>query len=271
LLACWLTGPGFAGIFGKKPAKPNPAERVPELITILKTDGDENKRMEAAEELRYFDPTAFPQIVPALIDVLRNDAKPSVRSEAADTLGKLRPVSQAVGQALEQARDKDPAMRVRLQARSSLLGYAWSGYKPAKPNDPPPIDKAEPTPPAIRTQPSPQPRPNNGPNIPEPPAMPAPDKQPAPIKPPTPPAPPAPQPSQPKFSFFGFGKSSTPPMRSTEQTKEPPLAPPLPQENSKPAVEIGPPQAPSLPIPTQGNVVVPAPASPQGPELPPQD
>src|SRR5947209_4408879 len=90
VLACLLSGPGFAGIFGWKTTKPNPAERVPELLKILKTDGDENKRGEAAQELRYYDPVAFPQMIPALIEVLQNDLKPYVRAEAAETLGKLR-------------------------------------------------------------------------------------------------------------------------------------------------------------------------------------
>jgi len=72
-------------------------------------------------------------MVPVLIEALGNDPKPSVRAESADTLGKLRPISQEVGQALEQARDKDASMRVRMQARSSLLSYYWSSYKPARP------------------------------------------------------------------------------------------------------------------------------------------
>src|SRR5262249_46087074 len=62
LLVPILARPGAAGIFGKK-STPNPADRVPELINTLKADGDENKRMAVAEELRQYDPSAFPQIV----------------------------------------------------------------------------------------------------------------------------------------------------------------------------------------------------------------
>ncbi len=90
-------------LFGKKATKPDPATRVPELIVIVKTDGDEGKRAAAAEELRQYDPTAQPDIVPVLVDVLMHDAKPSVRSEAAASLGKLRPVNPQAGWALEQA------------------------------------------------------------------------------------------------------------------------------------------------------------------------
>jgi hypothetical protein len=153
MLVPMLTAPASAGIlFGKK-NKPNPADRVPELIGIVRTDGDEHKRSAAAEELRQYDPTAFPEIVPALIEVLLNDKKPGVRAEAAQSLGKLRPVSQQAGMALEQALAKDSSMRVRLQARSALVQYHWSGYHGPK-KDEPPIQTKEPpvAPPVIQTK-----------------------------------------------------------------------------------------------------------------------
>src|SRR5262249_62419110 len=83
--------------FAKKAPKPNPADRVSELIGTLKLDKDENKRASAAEELRQFDPKAHPDVVPILVDTLLNDPKPGVRAEAAHSLGKLRPVSQEAG------------------------------------------------------------------------------------------------------------------------------------------------------------------------------
>jgi hypothetical protein len=129
LLLPLLADSSSAGIiFGKKNKKPTPAERVPELLAVIKTDGDENKRAAAAQELRQYDPNQFPMIVPVLVDVLLTDKKPGVRAEAAQTLGKIRPVSQQAGLALEQALTGDSSMRVRLQARSSLLQYHWSGY-----------------------------------------------------------------------------------------------------------------------------------------------
>jgi hypothetical protein len=67
-----------------------------------------------------------------LIDVLQHDEKSSVRAEAAQSLGKLRPISQDAGMALEEA-THDSAIRVRLQARTSLMSYRLSGYhSPAK-------------------------------------------------------------------------------------------------------------------------------------------
>jgi hypothetical protein len=135
VMALLLSVAGWAPaglFFGKKKQKPSPTERVPELINIIRTDGDENKRQDAIEELRQYDPAAFPAIVPTLIEALMADKKPGVRAEAAQSLSRLRPVSQEVGQALEQAVHNDPSMRVRLQARNALLHYHWAGYHGGK-------------------------------------------------------------------------------------------------------------------------------------------
>ena len=149
-----LTGPAAAGIiFNKKGSKPSPSERVPELLNVIKGDGDENKRVAAAEELRQYDATQFPDIVPVLTDVLANDKKPAVRSEAAQTLGKLRPVSQQAGQALEQALAKDSSMRVRLHARSALLGYHWHNYRPTHKDEAPPQPRQAKLPPQSKEPP----------------------------------------------------------------------------------------------------------------------
>jgi hypothetical protein len=159
-----LVTPAQAGIiFGRGKKKVNPTERVPELVTIIKTDKDEHQRARAIEELRKFDAAKFPDIVPVLIDALQNDKKPVVRAEAAQALGKLRPPSPLAGPVLEQALAKDPSMRVRLQARSALLHYQWAGYRTGK-KGAPPIDTKEPPlaapdkgplPPVIHTTPTP--------------------------------------------------------------------------------------------------------------------
>ncbi len=144
------SGRAPAGIlFGRKSPKPTPAERVPELIGIVKNDGDENKRLDAINELRQYDATQFPTIVPVLIEVLQVDKKPAVRAEAALSLGRLRPISQEAGQALEQAHTNDPSMRVRLQARRALLEYHWSGYRSGQ--SPPLPNPSGKDPPAVNT------------------------------------------------------------------------------------------------------------------------
>src|SRR5205807_2704180 len=116
LLPAAIALPAHAGLIFGRHAKVNPAQRVPELIVQVKNDKNESKRESAARELRDYDPTANPDIVPVLVDVVQNDATPSVRAEAAQSLGKLRPVSQIAGWALEEAL-KDSSIRVRLQAR----------------------------------------------------------------------------------------------------------------------------------------------------------
>ena len=132
-----FTAPAPAGIFFGKHAKPSPAERVSRLLITMKTDANDGKRASAAKELRDFDPRAFPEIIPMLVDVLKRDPKATVRVEAAQTLGKLRPVSQEAGFALEEA-SGDPSWRVRWQARQSLRGYRLSGYRsPPRPEQAP--------------------------------------------------------------------------------------------------------------------------------------
>src|SRR5438552_16244210 len=86
-----------AGILFKKATKPNPAERVPELIGILKTEKDEHKRVSAAAELRQYDPVAYPDIIPVLADVILTDASSSVRAESAASLRHFRPITQPAG------------------------------------------------------------------------------------------------------------------------------------------------------------------------------
>jgi hypothetical protein len=220
-----LTAPLHAGIiFGKKPPKPDPAQRVPELITIVRTDGDENKRADAIEELRQFDPTTFPEIIPTLIDALHNDKKAAVRAGAAQTISKLRPVSQTAGDALEQALDKDNSMRVRISVRSALLQYHWAGYRQGKKDEvPPPVTTREPP----LADPLPPPTPPRA----TPPAEPPPSLAPRPLPPmPTPAPAPAPAPAPPA--------ANTP--RPLPQG--PPIEVPTPPVSAKPAPKVSGPQ-----------------------------
>src|SRR5262245_25737438 len=215
------------GLFKKKPPPMiDPAKRVPELLGIAKTGTDEDERADAIEELRKFDPQAFPDIVPTLLDVLQNDPKPTVRAEAVSTLAKLRPVSQAVGQALEQTLSRDTSMRVRIQARSALLQYHWAGYRTPKKDAVPPPDGKDPPPPVISTT-----------NPPTPPS--APPSPPVRLEPPTQavPAPRAVTPQKPsglqRLLPFGPKPNSRP---ATRETEEPPLLPP----EGDPAPELPP-------------------------------
>jgi hypothetical protein len=132
-----LAVPAQAGIFFGKKARPNPAERVPVLIMTLKTEPNEHKRASAASELRQFDTNLFPEIVPVLVEAALHDPKSSVRLDAVESLGRIRPVSQQAGWALEQVLAHEANLRVRLEARTSLWHYHVSGYHGSMQGEPP--------------------------------------------------------------------------------------------------------------------------------------
>jgi hypothetical protein len=132
--------PAQGGLFSKKPRPASPPAsntetRVPDLLFAVKMDPDEGKRTAAIAELRQYDSGTFPDIIPILVDVMQNDTKPAVRREAAHALGRLRPLSQPAGLALQQAAAKDPSLRVRIQAWSSFKLYQFSGFS-SRPKEP---------------------------------------------------------------------------------------------------------------------------------------
>jgi len=123
LIASAWTTPSQGQFVGRK-ARGTPAQRVPELLVIVKTDQDERKRAAAAEELREFDGNTFPEIASMLADVAKTDARVSVRQEAIESLSRLRPASQLAAQTLQWAAHHDESWKVRLQARTALLRYS---------------------------------------------------------------------------------------------------------------------------------------------------
>lgn len=131
LFLAWTAPAPAQWIFVKK-TKANPTQRVPELILIVKTDPDERKRAQAAEELRDYDTTVFTEIVPVLADVLMHDKKQGVRSEALTSLAKIRPVSTLAGQALEKVAADDESLRLRWQAKTLLPKYHLASFTSRK-------------------------------------------------------------------------------------------------------------------------------------------
>lgn len=133
IVASWLIALSLsaqatdAGIFDRR--KPDPEKYVPELVKTLAESESWRERANAADELGSFDGNQFPMIVPALLRALQSDPDSSVRVQAAQALGNIRPISQQVGYALEQARANDDAMRVRIAARTSLWQYHLVGYR----------------------------------------------------------------------------------------------------------------------------------------------
>jgi hypothetical protein len=141
IILAWAA-PAQAQLFFPKKQKPNPTQRVPELIVIVKADPDERRRAHAAEELRDYDAAVFTEIVPVLADVLLHDKKVNVRLEALNSLSKIRPVSAVAGHAMEKAAADDDSVRVRLQAKAALPKYHLAGYS-AKSSVPAPLGKTQ--------------------------------------------------------------------------------------------------------------------------------
>ena len=133
---------GF-GIFKKKPKAETPT-RVKQLISTLHSDTDPQKRLAAAEEIRGIDPRTNPEIVPALIATLQKDPSPEVRSEAAESLGKMKPVDQPAGLALEGVLGSDPSSVVRDAAKDALWQYHLNGYRSPSADSQFPAQTAEP-------------------------------------------------------------------------------------------------------------------------------
>jgi hypothetical protein len=166
LVAVRTAVPGRAGIFFNRKPKPTntPSNGVDALIQTLRNDPNERGRIEAAENLRNYDTVSYPGLVPALVQSVLSDPSTSVRIESIKTLGKLRPVNDKAGWALEQA-TQDSNLRVQWQARSVLLQYRMSGYKqgageapvdrPIRTEEPPlapPLPASAPNPTALPVQ-----------------------------------------------------------------------------------------------------------------------
>jgi HEAT repeats len=103
------------------------AERVGQLLTILRSDLNEDNRVHAAEELGRVDGSKYPEIVPLLIEALKSDPKPAVRAEIVDSLAKIRPLTKEAGKALDQAKE-DGSFKVRWHARTAARVYHTAGF-----------------------------------------------------------------------------------------------------------------------------------------------
>jgi hypothetical protein len=126
------------GIFRKKKEDPPAAQQQPQQqppqAETLRADPDEAKRKAAATELAEFDPRREPDLIPALTGSLGKDPSPAVRAEVAAVLGKIKPVTQQGGVALEQTLGNDPSADVRKAAQQALWEYHLNGYRSAGAN-----------------------------------------------------------------------------------------------------------------------------------------
>lgn len=118
----------LSGIF-KRPRHepmPPPSTKAPELIA--QPQPTDVRPSTPAEDTRQGD-VKFYDAIRALIYSLEHDANPTVRAEAVQNLGRMRPVTQAAGQAVERAASKDAVLRVRFQAWSALKSLQLAGYR----------------------------------------------------------------------------------------------------------------------------------------------
>lgn len=249
------------GIFRKKnPDKDEPQPKSKQIVETLKSDTDEKKRQAAAVQLRDEDPRTNADILPTLIASLQRDPSTAVRSEVAETIGKLKPVSQVAGAALEQTFVSDPSESVRKSSQKALWDYHLNGYRSTGANAAMP-QTAEP----------PLAKPKSAPI-----ALPVSRQKP--LTTATAVAPPATTPAPARPITTGIGKGAIYP-----QTIEPPLAkpketaivppvpsiqvPPLPK-NDNPGIAIPTPvELPSIPKVTDGVPTIPP--LPATPSIPP--
>jgi hypothetical protein len=114
-------------------AKPDPNQKVKQLVATVQSDPDVDRRLAAVADLRSHDPRSNTDLIPALIGCLQKDPSPDVRARAAETLGGYRSVYQSAATALETVEQNDPDQTVRAAAKSALWQYGLNGYKPAAP------------------------------------------------------------------------------------------------------------------------------------------
>ena len=103
--------------------------RARQLAALLQSEQDIPKRREAIKELAGFDPRTDADVLPTLVSSLRKDPAPEVRADAAEAIGRLKPVSQSAGLALEDAGGTDPNVKVREAVNLALLQYHLNGYR----------------------------------------------------------------------------------------------------------------------------------------------
>jgi hypothetical protein len=110
---------------GRETAKTKAAQ----LVETLRNDPDVAKRKAAAAELRDLDPRTNPEVVPGLTASLLRDPSPAVRIEAVEALGKMKPVTEPAGLAMEEAAKTDPDPKVQEALGKALWQYHLNGYR----------------------------------------------------------------------------------------------------------------------------------------------
>jgi hypothetical protein len=106
--------------------------RINQLIQIIQSELDENKRNAAVAELSRADPRASTGVIQIVTEALLKDSSAKVRLTAVGVIGKYNLVFPLAGLALETAMESDASPAVRKAARQVLWEYHLIGYKSAR-------------------------------------------------------------------------------------------------------------------------------------------
>jgi hypothetical protein len=106
--------------------------RINQLIPIIQSDPDENKRNAAVAELSRADPRLSAGVIQVVTEALLKDPSPTVRLTAVGVIGRYKTVFSLAGLALETAMESDASPVVRKAAKQALWEYHLIGYKSAR-------------------------------------------------------------------------------------------------------------------------------------------
>ncbi len=108
------------------------SSRLHQLVQIVHSDADEQRRKAAVIELGKADPKLNTEVIQAVTHALLKDPSAAVRLTAVEVITRYRSVFTVAGLALESAVESDPSQIVRTAARQALWEYHLIGYKSVK-------------------------------------------------------------------------------------------------------------------------------------------
>jgi len=111
----------------QQPPKPEPAQRVKQLVVSLQSDPDVTHRKAAVDELRAADARGTAEVLAALASSLQRDPSPAVRSAVAEALGEAK--SGSVAAVLAEVEKSDPDASVRAAAKTALWRHQLNAQK----------------------------------------------------------------------------------------------------------------------------------------------
>jgi len=108
-------------------SKPDPAQRVKQLVGTLQTDPDVAHRKAAVDDLSAADARGNAEVVAALTGSLQRDPSPAVRAAVAQALGEAKSAGAAA--VLAEVEKSDPDAGVRAAAKTALWRHQLNAQK----------------------------------------------------------------------------------------------------------------------------------------------